>query len=993
MKKFFAWFFGTLCVLAACLSCQDPLMPVDQPDSGTSAAKHFTATTESPATKTELSGNDTDGYVVNWQSGDKIKIVDAASTPNVGVYSTTSTAVKADFTFVSGAEATTAPYKAYYPETLYNNGTLTLPATQTYVAGNIGQSPMYAESNDESLKFKNLCGIVRLNITTNDSNRKVRKIVLSANQGMSGTFTISDNAAVIPSGTTAGVTLDCGTAGTAIGTSATAFYLAVPAASYSNLKITVVTTDGGKQTRTANKAIVVERSAMTDISLSFNGLEMDATDLSAKATANTYIVSNAGTYKFKATVKGNGGLDPVTGTTATAISTSDISGVTVLWELQARGQAIKYADNAYEVYYSDGYIYFKTPESFTPGDAYVAVFKDGTGGTAGVYDKDTDEILWSWLIWATEAPGVVEYNDYEWMDRNIGGLSGGYTGGFSYQWGRPAPFSSAYNKQYQPYTYVPARSEIFSFTNFNDGTTVEYATAHPTTFFQPPRGNWMSSAAFRNNLWSDEVKTIYDPSPIGWKVPSKTQLDGITSALTFYGTGFVGTCNTDFGYGNPGSILLWSSTCDNYSTVWANAYGSITSTQVDVYFRSGMPIRPVEDHTIVKDLSDYTDLSTNATANSYIVPAAGDYKFLATVKGNGAATLAGVNKTTNASSIAKAELVWATYGTSTAPASGALIRKIGYQDGYVYFSTGNSGYKEGNALVAIKDASNNILWSWHLWFTDDDIEGQKQTYPGGAVFMDRNLGAQSTDGVPSYGLLYQWGRKDPFLNTYFESVRYGFSNQTGNNYIEAVLGTAETRYWTSTTSDQEPTLTVAEAVGHPTYFYFAYPYNQNGRSEWAVDMTEDMWSSSKTIFDPCPPGWKVPSLSAWDDTFMSAFSDGRRPLVGDTSNGYTGLSIDIGGSTCFYPNGTFRIRPRLLWVYNSTTYYRCYGMGAIEKPVDYQFHIWAEDGLLVKSYYNGVESRNKDGKLTYDQIKSGVYGSANYPDEFCGGFSVRCVKE
>ena len=55
-----------------------------------------------------------------------------------------------------------------------------------------------------------------------------------------------------------------------------------------------------------------------------------ATDLSAKATANTYIVSEPGTYKFKATVKGNGGLDPATGTQATAIQKSDIGGVTVL---------------------------------------------------------------------------------------------------------------------------------------------------------------------------------------------------------------------------------------------------------------------------------------------------------------------------------------------------------------------------------------------------------------------------------------------------------------------------------------------------------------------------------------------------------------------------------------------------------------------------------------------------------------------------------------
>lgn len=29
--------------------------------------------------------------------------------------------------------------------------------------------------------------------------------------------------------------------------------------------------------------------------------------------------------------------------------------------------------------------------------------------------------------------------------------------------------------------------------------------------------------------------------------------------------------------------------------------------------------------------------------------------------------------------------------------------------------------------------------------------------------MDRNLGATDTKGQESYGLLYQWGRKDPFI--------------------------------------------------------------------------------------------------------------------------------------------------------------------------------------------------------------------------------------
>ena len=79
------------------------------------------------------------------------------------------------------------------------------------------------------------------------------------------------------------------------------------------------------------------------------------TDLSATTTANTYIVSAAGKYKFNATVKGNGGLDPLTGTIATPIDPASIAGVKVLWELgDTYGRAIKYEDSAYDISYSDG---------------------------------------------------------------------------------------------------------------------------------------------------------------------------------------------------------------------------------------------------------------------------------------------------------------------------------------------------------------------------------------------------------------------------------------------------------------------------------------------------------------------------------------------------------------------------------------------------------------------------------------------------------------
>lgn len=257
----------------ALTACQQDITIEENQSEG---AVDFTATTESaPATKTALSYN-APNYDVVWSSGDKITVVDGAGTPNVGIYSTTSTTTHADFTFSSGDKATTPSYKAWYPSDIYNSGTPTLPATQTYVAGNISGSPMYAESSSNSLAFKNICGIIRLNVSTTQSGKKVRTIILSATQGMSGV--ISNFATLVSDGyvasvsSTDGVTLDCGTTGVAISSTATPFYIAVPQNDYSSLKITVVATDGTIQTRTANTSISVARSQITDITLCFGSL-------------------------------------------------------------------------------------------------------------------------------------------------------------------------------------------------------------------------------------------------------------------------------------------------------------------------------------------------------------------------------------------------------------------------------------------------------------------------------------------------------------------------------------------------------------------------------------------------------------------------------------------------------------------------------------------------------------------------------------------------
>ena len=195
----------------------------------------------------------------------------------------------------------------------------------------------------------------------------------------------------------------------------------------------------------------------------------------------------------------------------------------------------------------------------------------------------------------------------------------------------------------------------------------------------------------------------------------------------------------------------------------------------------------VTDTRVVVDFTGTEDLSSAGTANCYLAKKVNTwYKFKATVRGNGASTAALISPTGSALaanatiSPASAELVWETNGHEQ------IIQGMILKDGYVYFKTGPAA--EGNAVVAVKDGSGNILWSWHIWKTHFNLaEIPTQTYqtnPRGGmngtiyadvlpakrtlVMMNCNLGAASNiatnnaEVVKTFGLYYQFGRKDPF---------------------------------------------------------------------------------------------------------------------------------------------------------------------------------------------------------------------------------------
>lgn len=200
----------------------------------------------------------------------------------------------------------------------------------------------------------------------------------------------------------------------------------------------------------------------------------------------------------------------------------------------------------------------------------------------------------------------------------------------------------------------------------------------------------------------------------------------------------------------------------------------------------------------------------------------------------------------------------------------------------------------GNAVIAAKNSSGTIVWSWHLWISDyvpvgltGDITsvnrnaaiqtaqnatkgGMVQVYggiswtdPDGAfykcVIMDRHLGAiragiqdNLLDGVRTFGLLYQAGRKDPFFSTADGSNEEKNTIYDGNGEeVSIVKPNSGTSY------------TALQMIQNPLTFVT----NTNSFNSIANAWNGD---KSKTVYDPCPKGWRVPS----DEYLNNAESSG-----------------------------------------------------------------------------------------------------------------------
>ncbi len=581
----------------------------------------------------------------------------------------------------------------------------------------------------------------------------------------------------------------------------------------------------------------------------------EATPLGANGTANSYIVSEAGTYCFPA-VKGN-----------SSESVGAVSTVDVLWETYGTDVIPEVGALISEVIYADNAITFNASDK--KGNAVIAA-KDAEGN-----------ILWSWHIWMTDQPVDQVYRNGAgtMMDRNLGATSAtpGDVGalGLMYQWGRKDPFlgSSSISEDVQAVSTLES-GPLAVISDASTGT-IAYATANPTTFvtYNSNNRDWLyaDDATVDITRWQSN-KTIYDPCPAGYRVPdggdNSIWAIAFGSFLSFDGTHDDTYNGFDFCKDENIRYLTEDETCwyPNAGQIsciyhdYLETNGSVTSINISGgywscsaggdygvhYFGAhpngkchpssdrspayGFPVRCYKENSATATVT-VTNLSVEGTANSYIVLKEGTYKF-STVQGN---------SNTSVGEAATAEVLWETYGTDEVPEVGALVSNVSYADNAITFKASD---KKGNALIAAKDAQGNILWSWHIWMTGKVYD---QVYNGGGgTMMDRNLGATSaTPGdVGALGLLYQWGRKDPFLGS--------------SSISESIKAASTLESWPSSVASDALNGTVAYATANPTTYITQNTNNYDWLYSPDAVVDETRWKSAKTIYDPCPVGYRVP---------------------------------------------------------------------------------------------------------------------------------------
>ena len=501
--------------------------------------------------------------------------------------------------------------------------------------------------------------------------------------------------------------------------------------------------------------------------------------------------------------------------------------------------------------------------------------------------------------------------------------------------------------------------------------------------FTDDEGEHTLSASLKDQMWNSGTTVTYkiSTSSINWDYhldvtgPSEYSYAGGTDVykVTSYRRHHKGTeeaipWTTEFSTDNG---LSWSADKPDWLTDFTTSSQGSTASQsfnATVGAQAGTDTSP---HTAALrtaapkgsagqpyNLSNSTGgVQVENTANCYVVGAPGYYSFplvYGNAIKNGATNTSAYTTANSGSNIlstfinhtgngitdpyiannagcvpAKAELVWQD--------ALSLVSDIKYNSGTnggnISFKVDPSTIRQGNAVIAIKDVNDQILWSWHIWVTDEEIKNtiavtnrQNVTYNLMSVnlgwcdsnttsYAGRSCKVKFTAGEKSQEItlkqasnsittggnspFYQWGRKDPFLpSDGLADANKTWYDKAGN---ASTLNPATEDFSTGIPCIKnyilKPNVMQSNASGDALY-----------QNLWSAD--NNVYTANdnlvvKTIYDPSPVGFKLPASNAFTGfTKRSGTMYNPAQINGtwdDSSKGWRFYTNSVKDKTIFFP--------------------------------------------------------------------------------------------
>ena len=318
----------------------------------------------------------------------------------------------------------------------------------------------------------------------------------------------------------------------------------------------------------------------------------------------------------------------------------------------------------------------------------------------------------------------------------------------------------------------------------------------------------------------------------------------------------------------------------------------------------------------VVDLS-YRDLYGNSirrsTANCYVVREEGEYKIplvFGNALKNGAVNIAAYTKNRGSYSNDFVDfngtVITSPYIESVSGDAASAQLSIADTDGVfadisivdgspcrcLQFKVNSIPPTGANGVLSIKNSSGVIIWSWHIWIWTDDLTPVEITNATGVKYniMPVNLASKyDSDGVHIKNWFYQFGRPNPMLcpSSY---------NSTRNHASFGVLSYAAASIASN----------IQTGIKNPATFYkYSSSYNYNW-FQTNSGKTYNLWDAActstgssdndtvKTVYDPCPVGWKFPNGNTFTGLYVLSSANGivkMRRYSGDT----VGVGFPISG--------------------------------------------------------------------------------------------------